>query len=261
MVMKKIGKRDIQHFIDLVVVLTQKELKVRYKSSVFGYLWSVGNPLALAVVFWIAFKVIMRFQMENYTLFLISGLFTWQWFANSVGTSAMIFLNNASIIKKVNFPRQILIASSVLQDMLHFGFSFPVILLFIFAYGKSPSVAWLYGIPLMLSVQYLLIYGIALSVATINLYFRDLERIVGILTMLLFYFTPVIYPETMIPAQYRFALHFNFIAPFIIGWRTLFLDGMFSWNAFLMSAAYAILFTLLGYVIYRKYSWKFAEMI
>jgi len=85
---------NLQHYIDLLIVLTQKEMKVRYKSSFLGYIWSIANPLAFAFVFFIAFKVVMKIKMENYTLFLITGLFPWQWFSNSVSLSPTIFLGN-----------------------------------------------------------------------------------------------------------------------------------------------------------------------
>jgi len=106
--------RKIQHYIDLITVLTQKEMKVRYKSSFLGYIWSIANPLAFAFVFFIAFKVVMKIQMKDYTLFLITGLFPWQWFSNSVNMSSGMFLGNASIIKKVNFPRNIIPLAMVL---------------------------------------------------------------------------------------------------------------------------------------------------
>src|SRR5208282_5259316 len=165
---------EIQRFVDLVVVLTQKELKVRYKSSLFGYLWSVAHPLAFAFVFFIAFKVVMKIQMEDYALFLIAGLFPWQWFANSLNGAPGIFLSNAPIIKKVNFPRNIIPFTAVLQDMIHFILSIPVIIVFMFIYHRPLSFAWLYGIPLLLLIQFSLIYGISLVVSSINLFFRDL---------------------------------------------------------------------------------------
>src|SRR4030043_1369754 len=177
----------IQHSIDLITVLTQKEMKVRYKSTFFGYLWSVAYPLAFALVFFIAFKVIMRIQIENYALFLIAGLFPWQWFSNSVNASPTVFLGNASIIKKVNFPRNTLPFMTVLQDMIHFILSIPVIVLFLFLYQKSPSLSWIYGIPLLLVIQFFLTYGVSLVVSSINLFFRDLERLTSIFMMLLFY--------------------------------------------------------------------------
>jgi len=122
-------KQSVRYLLDLIIVLTQKELKVRYKNNVLGYLWSVANPLAFAFVFYIAFKTIMKIQMENFALFLIAGLFPWQWFANSISSTPTIFLSNASIIKKVNFPKNIIPLTIVLQDMIHFILSIPVIML------------------------------------------------------------------------------------------------------------------------------------
>ncbi len=251
----------IQHYFDLIMVLTQKEIKVRYKSSVLGYLWSIGHPLAFAFVFFIAFKVVMKIQMEDYALFLIAGLFPWQWFANSVNVSPTIFLGNASIIKKVNFPRNIIPLTAVLQDMIHFVLSIPVIILFLFMYHKSPSLTWLYGIPLLLGIQILMTYGISLMISSINLFFRDLERLTVIFMTLLFYFTPIIYPETMIPEKYKTLINLNPLAPLMISWRNLFLNGQLEPASLMVSFAYSIFAFILGYLVYKKLSWKFAEVL
>jgi len=251
----------IQHYLDLITVLTQKEIKVRYKSSFLGYLWAIVHPLAFAFVFFIAFKVVMKIQMEDYALFLIAGLFPWQWFANSVSASPMVFLGNASIIKKVNFPRNIIPLTTVLQDMIHFGLSIPVIVLFIFIYHKSPSISWFYGIPILLGIQFLMTYGISLIVSSINLFFRDLERLTAIFTTLLFYFTPIIYPETMIPEKYKTLINLNPLAPLMISWRNLFLNGQLEATSLMVSLAYSTFAFMLGYLVYRKLSWKFAEVL
>ena len=249
------------NLIDLVIVLTQKEMKVRYKSSFLGYFWSIGHPLAFAFVFFIAFKIVMRIEMENYALFLIAGLFPWQWFSNSVNMSPMVFLGNASIIKKINFPRDIIPFTTVLQDMIHFLLSIPVIVLFLFIYQKSPSLSWLYGIPLLLIIQFLITFGVSLVVSSVNLFFRDLERLTSIFVTLFFYFTPIIYPETMIPETYKPLINLNPLAPLVISWRNLFLKGALDPSYLLMSLLYAILVFALGYQVYRKLSWRFAEIL
>ncbi len=251
----------IQRYIDLIIVLTQKEMKVRYKSSFFGYLWSIGHPLAFAFVFFIAFKIVMKIQMENYALFLIAGLFPWQWFANSINASPMVILGNASLIKKVNFPRNIIPFTIVLQDMIHFILSIPVILLFTFIYHKSPSLSWLYGIPLLLSAQFLMTFGVSLMISSVNLFFRDLERLTSIFVTLLFYFTPVIYPETMIPEKYKSFINLNPLSPLMISWRNLFLNGTLEPVSLTVVFAYSIFAFMLGYMVYRKLSWKFAEVL
>jgi len=252
---------QIQHYIDLIIVLTQKEMKIRYKSSFLGYVWSILNPLAFAFIFFVIFKVVMRIQMENYTLFLITGLFPWQWFSNSVNMSPGVFLGSASIIKKVNFPRNLTLLAVVLQDMIHFVLAIPVIVFFMFIYQERPSFSWFYGIPILLGIQLFMTYGIALAISSINLFFRDLERLTTIFTMFLFYVTPIIYPETMIPARYRYLIDLNPVAPLMISWRNLFLEGTLRLELLAISLAYGVAAYMAGYFIYKKLSWKFAEVL
>ena len=92
--------RSTKYIIDLITILTAKEMKIRYKNNVLGYFWSVLQPLSFAIVYFIAFKIVMRIEMENYTLFLITGMFPWQWFFNSMNESSRLFISNQSIIKK-----------------------------------------------------------------------------------------------------------------------------------------------------------------
>ncbi|OGV96702.1 ABC transporter permease [Microgenomates group bacterium RBG_16_45_19] len=252
----------IRHYIDLITVLTHKEMKVRYKSTFLGYVWSIAHPLAFAFVFFMAFKVVMRIQMEGYAVFLIAGLFPWQWFSNSINASPTIFLHNSSLIKKVNLPRNALPLATVLQDSIHFLLAIPVIVLFLFIYHKSPSFSWLYGIPLLLCIQLLMTYGLCLMIASINLFVRDLERLAGIGINLLFYFTPIIYPETMIPARYKtLVLFVNPLSSLMVSWRNLFLDGSLPVLLVFVSFIYSLFILIVGYAIYTKLSWKFAEVL
>ena len=252
---------NFEHYRDLIFVLTQKEIKVRYKNTVLGYLWSITNPLAFAFVFFIAFKIIMRIQMEDYALFLIAGLFPWQWFANSMKASPMVFLGNASLVKKVNFPRNIIPFTMVLQDMIHFVLSIPVIVLFMFIYHKSPALIWIYGIPLLLCIQFLMTYGLSLIVSSVNLFFRDLERVTSIFMMLLFYFTPIIYPETMIPDKYKHWVYLNPVSALMISWKNLFLNGSLEMSSLLLSLGYSLLALFAGYMVFGRLSRRFAEVL
>jgi len=251
----------MRYFIDLTIVLTQKELKVRYKNSFFGYLWSIGHPLAFAMVFFIAFKVIMRVQMADYVLFLIAGLFPWQWFANSVNMAPNIFLGNASIIKKVNFERSAGVLAAVLNETIHFAVSIPVIIFFVFFYHRGAHFSWLYGIPLLMLVQLAMTCGIALAISSLNIFFRDLERIAVICVTLLFYFTPVIYSPDMVPQKYQALINLNPLAPLMASWRSLFLDGTLDPSLVALSAVYAALSLIVGFLIYKKLVWKFAEVL
>lgn len=253
--------KKIQHYIDLVIVFTQKDLKVRYKNSFLGYLWSITHPVVYALIFYIAFKLIVKVPVENYALFLICGLFPWQWVANSVTASPMVFLSNAQIIKKVNFPRNIIPFSVVFHDMIHFILSIPVIIGFLIYSDCKAYLLWLIGIPVLIIVQFCTIYGICLIISTLNLFFRDLERLTIIFLNIFFYATPVFYAEDMVPGNYQFILKLNPLAPILINWRKIFLEGILSVDYLLLSLAYSIFFLILGILIYRKLSWRFAEVL
>ncbi len=253
--------RKINYYLDLIIVLTTKEIKVKYKKSFLGYIWSVLNPLLLASVFYFAFKLIMKVPIENYTLFLLTALFPWQWFANSVGSAPSILLSNASLIKKVNFPRFFLPLANVLNDMLHFIFSIPVIVFFGLIYNVYPSLEWIIGLPLMLLTQLILVYGIVLIISSFNLFFRDLERLVLIGITILFYFTPIFYDISLIPEEYRVYLYLNPMFGIIHNWRTLFIKGEVDYFLYLCYLAYSFIILLIGYITFKKLSWRFAEVL
>jgi lipopolysaccharide transport system permease protein len=250
-----------RNYIDIILVLIQKDLKVRYKNTLLGYLWSVGHPLAFAMAFYIAFRIVVRIQVEDYVLFLISGLFPWQWFSTSLSAAPLTFLSNTSLIKKVNFPRELLPITSVLQDMIHFIFSIPVIVLFLVLYGKSPSPSWLYGIPVLLIIQFLMTCGFCFIIASTNLFFRDLERLTSIAVTLLFYFTPIFYPESMVPDKLKPLLTLNPLAHLMINWRNMFLTGRIDPVFLGISFVYALAAFAIGYTVYKKLSWRFAEVL
>ena len=255
---------SLSHYWDLTLVLTKKEIKVRYKNNVLGYLWSIANPLAFALVFFVVFRVTGMVKIKDYPIFLITGLFPWQWFSNSVNVSPMMFYGNGSIIKKINFPRSIIPLAVVLQDMLHFVLSIPVIVLFLLIFQRTPSWSWFYGIPILLLIHLFLTYGVCLIVSSTNLFFRDMEKLTSIFVMFLFYFTPVIWSVEMIVEKgeaYKRLIYLNPLAPLMISWRNLLLTGTVEWNYVAVSMLYAAAALVVGLIVYRQLSWRFAEVL
>ena len=255
--------RDVywERLWDLVVILTQKEIKSRYKNSALGYMWSVANPLLFAVIYYIVFGQIMKVPIENYSLFLLAGLLPWHWLANSVIAAPNVFLANATLIKKVRFPRHVLVISYDLNEGVHFVLSIPVILGFLLVNEIRPSWNWLAGIPMLLGAQFLIVYGIAITLASLNLFFRDLERLTALFITVLFFLTPITYSSAMAPASYRSLLSANPVAPLIESWRELFMHGELSW--LMVGSCYlsALGTLLVGTFVYWRMSPKFAEVI
>jgi lipopolysaccharide transport system permease protein len=251
----------VSNIKDIILVLTEKELKVRYNSNVLGYFWSIGNPLFHALIYWIIFGHILNSKVPNYAVFLITALFPWQWMQNSIAVAPMTFLGNGPIIKKVNFPRFLISLVAVIQDMIHFWASLPIIFIFLIYYKISPSLLWLIGIPILTVIQLIITYSLNLMLATINLFFRDMERLVQIFMMTMFYFTPILYDASQIPLKYQKFIFIHPVAPLMISWRKLFMEGTINWMYVLQSAIVATILLGISQTIYKKLSWRFAEIL
>lgn len=253
--------RGWRYYIDLLWVLTVKEIKVKYKSSVLGYLWSVLHPLSLSLVFYFAVKLVLRIPMENFVPFLVVGLFSWQWFSNSLSSCAVCLLGNASLIKKVLFPRYLIPMSAVLNDLFHFLMSLPVIGFILLLFKIYPSLPWAYGIPLLLLAQFSFTYGLGLMVSAINVFFRDLERFVNIGLNILFYLTPIIYPSRLIPEKIYPYIFLNPLFPLIENWRRLFLEGALDFFLLALSFLWGLGSLCLGLYLFQRFSQRFAEVV
>lgn len=250
------------HSLELLYLLVRKDLKVRYKSSVLGYLWALANPFAFALVYWVAFKYIMRVQMENYSLYLITGIFPWVWLSSGITQATRSYQNNAFLVKKVKIPRAILPLSSVAQEMAHFLFALPVILAFlIFAGSFELRAAWLWQIPLMLGVQLAFVYPIALVFAVSNVYVHDIEHLVGLAFAMLFFLTPMVYPISMVPEELRRYFELNPLYALMDSWRGVFLSGTLDGAKLGYAIACAAVFGAVAWLCYRRLAPRIGELL
>ncbi len=252
----------INRAYEITLQLIIKDFRARYKGTLLGYAWALVTPLIFASIFNFVFQRILRFEIENYPLFLVSGLFAWQWFSNSISGAAGCFLQNASLIKKINFPRFLLPLSVVLIDALHFLFALPIIMVFLVVWSKPAlHFSWIYGLPMVGLSQLTIIYGITLCVSSLNTIFRDIDKIVNLLVIMLFYLTPVFYPLSVIPENLRKVIELNPMTGIITSWQNLFLTGNFEWTPLLISMVWAVVLMLVGAGVYKKMSTRFAEVL
>jgi len=251
----------MEHTRDLVIVLLQKELKVRYQATVLGYVWSVLQPLAMAMVFLFAFKIVLKNNVEDYPLVLITGLFPWQWMSNSVNVASGIFLANRNLLKRVSFPRFTLVLAAALNESAHFLFCLPVIGAFMVWYGHRPTLEWFWLVPSAFALQTIVSVGLMLIVSTANMFFRDMERIVALGMMLAFYLTPIIYPADIVPENLRWIMYLNPFAGVTGLWRAVFQNRPVDVSLTAASVAWGIALLTFGTVIYNRYKWRFAEVV
>jgi lipopolysaccharide transport system permease protein len=252
----------LQREMDLLRILTHKEITLQYKRTALGILWSLLNPLLLALIFYIAFIVILRIEKKDFPLFLLSALFPWTWFSNSVSASTVSLITNKSLIKKFPFPKHFLLTAGVLSQGVHFFFSLPIILFLVCFYGKVPHVIWFLGIPLLLLIQFLMTIGVSLAVSVISVYFMDFQFIVAFLLNMFFWITPIIYQLDTIPAPYRpISLYINPLTPLMSSWRELFMSNQIHWNWIATAFLSSLVIFFAGLLIFRRLNKRLDEVI
>lgn len=251
----------IQRKYDLIYLLTRKEISLKYKRTILGIFWSLLNPILLSIVFFVAFKIFMRFKIENYTFFLLSALFPWTWFSSSILISARSLVDNVSLVKKVVFPRHYLVASVILAQLVHLLFSFPILLFFSYTKSQGPSLVWLIGIPLLIVIQLTFTFGISLIIAILNTYFRDIEYLVGVLLNLIFWMTPITYPLSSIPENLRQLFMLNPLTTIMFSWRELFLNNVILWDKLGIGFLMSLISLYVGKMVFQRLERRLDEVL
>lgn len=184
---------EIWNSRELLLFLIRKELKVKYKGSFFGFIWSMINPAIVLLVYYVVFRYFMKSAVPEFALYLFSGLLVWNFFSISLSGSANAIVRNAGIVKKVSFPREILAISQVGTSLVFFFFQFLVLIIFLAGFRYAP--AWGY-LPLFVAALVdLVIITTALSIflSAVNVYLRDVQHLIEVVLQAWFWGVPIIY--------------------------------------------------------------------
>ena len=211
----------VWQYRELLRNLIIRDLKIQYRGSFLGVIWSLLNPVLLVVVYVIAFKFVLRFRLANYTLWLLTGLLPWQFFATATIASATTLISNANLIHNIHFPRSILPLAVVGSKGVHLLFSMlAYFVLFVPMGGHFWSGMLLY--PLVLLLQIIFVIGMTLSASILTLYFRDLKHLLEVGIPMLFWLTPIIYNFSQIPEWAHIWFRLNPMVSFIIPYQEIF---------------------------------------
>lgn len=216
--------RELYQYRALLWSLIQRELQARYRNSVLGFLWTFLNPTLYMLVYALLFKVYMRQAIPNYTYFMFVGLLPWIWFSTSVGGSASSISDRRDLLTKVRFPAQVLPATLVLTNLINYVLALPLM----FALGAMSGLLPTWHVvmfPVVVVVQALFTLALAYLVSAVNVTFRDLQHIVSNLILLWFFLTPVLYPVSAIPEEFRqIVVALNPMATVIAAYQAIFYD-------------------------------------
>ena len=269
---------ELYRYRDLVLNLVVRDLKVRYKSSVLGFLWSLLNPLLMMLVFAVVFTLLMPNQtIAHFPIFLLSGLLPWNFFSTAVMGSVGSIVSNAHLVKKVYFPREVLPISTVLSNAVNFMLALVVLFAMLFVAGLGLT-RWSLWLPVIMAVQIVFTLGLAFILATVNVFYRDTAVIMEVVIQAWFFMTPVFYPIDILPASRvllgvelplrRLVYILNPMASIIANYRTVLygsIDGAPpgppGLDFFSRTAVSALLVLLVGYLLFARYARVFGEEV
>ncbi|GAB4530519.1 MAG: ABC transporter permease [Anaerolineae bacterium] len=254
---------DLRNYRELIRNLVIRDLKVRYRNSIFGFAWSLLNPLFLMIVLSVVFTLVFEraTPVENFPAFLIVGLIAWNFTSTSLSRAVNSVLENKQLVNKVFFPREVIPASVVLANFVHFVLAIPVLLIILIVLGVVPNPKALLLPPLML-IHLELVLGVALLISCVNVFYRDMGVAMEVLLQAWFFATPIIYHHWILPVWLQKPAMANPLAAIITAYRDiLLLDRLPDRNFTLGALVSSTLIFAIGYAVYTRYAPLFAEEV
>lgn len=253
--------KEIYTFKNLVYNLVSRDLKVKYKGSILGFLWSLLNPLIMLIVYTIAFKYIIKIRVANFPLFFLCGFLPWVFMSLSLSMAVSSIKDNANLVKKVYFPREILPLSIVLSNLVQFLLTFviliPALLLLKITLGFS-----LLFLPLIILFQLFFTLGLAYILASLNVFFSDIRHFLEVFLQIWFWLTPIIYPVDLVPERFQTLYGLNPAVLFVESYRSsLLYNTPLSVSTLMSLFLIGLIFLVFGHLVFNSYNKRFAEEI
>jgi len=253
---------ELWAYRELLYVLTMRDIKVRYKQTVLGFAWAIIQPFMMMVVFSVFFGRLANMPSDGfpYPIFVYAALLPWTFFANSISSSANSLVGSANLVSKVYFPRLIIPLSSVGSGLVDFAIAGGILLLLMVYYG----VGWTFNllmVPILVAGATFTALGVGTFLSALNVAYRDFRYVVPFLVQFWMFATPVVYPASLIPTQWQWALYLNPMAGVIEGFRSAFLGRPFDVPGILLSLAIAGILFAAGTAYFGKVERRFADII
>ena len=270
--------RELLAYRELLINLVIRNLKLRYKNSALGFFWSLLNPLLMMAVFTMVFSFMMpNTQISRFPVFALCGILPWNFFTAALSQSVSSIVGNSHLIKKVYFPREVLPISVVMSSLVNFLLALLVLFPMLVTFGIGVT-KWAVFLPIVILAQFLFALGLALMLATMNVFYRDTSIIMDVILQAWFFLTPIIYPIEILPASRqilgltlpirRLMYILNPMASIIASYRTVLYGsvsgappGPPAWDFFSRTIVTSLVFLILGYLVFIHYSHRFGEEI
>lgn len=270
--------REMYAYRGLIGELVRRDLKLRYKNSIGGVLWSLLNPLMQIGVLTVLMKFILTNPVKNYSAYLFV-LFLWNFVQVCVNDGCVAVLSNASLVRKIYFPRSILPLVSLIGNFIHFGIAFAFTIVYFFVLGAYPQqlrIWFLMVVPVVLCAV-MLCLGISYILSYLNVLYEDVRFIVGALLSVFFYALPIIYPiENVYAYPHRYVLYMlNPVATLLVCYQRALLSPIvvadkfgvtlahppFPWPFLGLAFVESLVILIIGFKLFDRYQWEIAERL
>lgn len=236
----------------LLFELVLRDVKIKYRRSILGVLWTILNPLLMMLILWFVFSNFFRFEIENYAIYILSGQILFNYYQTATTEAMMSIIGNAGLIRKVYIPKSVFVLAKILSNMINLGASFLALIFVMLLTGtKVYWTIWLSILPMFLLMIFAV--GMGLLLAALAVKFRDILHLYGVFCTGLFYLTPVIYPLNILPEHVRRVVEWNPLTQILEMFRSLVIDGTFPQaRQILLTVGGCMLVFLAGMFVFRK---------
>lgn len=252
--------RPIWAYRGFVLGSVKREFQLKYRNSMLGAAWTVLQPLSMILVYTVIFSQIMQAKLPGvdssfgYGIYLCAGILSWGLFAEITTRFQGMFIENANLLKKISFPRLCLPVTVVANALLNFIIIFGLFSIFLLVTGNFPGSAFLALVPL-LTLLVLLAIGLGMVLGVLNVFFRDVGQLFGIVITFWFWLTPIVYPASILPEKLQPLMHFNPMASIMAAMQGVLVQGHWpQWGSLIYPIVLALLLCVLGLRLFRKHS-------
>lgn len=260
---QQLGLKDLWQYRELLYFLCWRDIKVRYKQTALGVAWAIVQPLMTMVLFSLFFGRLAKMPSDGvpYPLFVFTALVPWMFFSNGITQSAGSLVENASLLKKVYFPRLAVPIASIIAGVVDFFCSFVVLIMLMLYYGVVPSLSIL-TLPLFLALACTASLGIGLWLSALNVQFRDVRYVIPFLTQLWLFATPIAYPSSLLSEPLRSLYGLNPMVGVVEGFRWALLGTETSFGPMLLVSSLASMVVLItGAFYFRRMEVTFSDRV
>lgn len=248
---------------DLIWAWTVRTLRGRYQQSALGWLWAIVQPVATVAIFAVVFTRIVPVDTGGvpYILFSYTAVVPWTLLATSITDMAMSLVQNMNLVGKIYFPREALPIAALLARLADFGISFILLIFLVFLFKIPISPLGLLYLPLILIIQLTLILGIGIGAAALNVFYRDVDPLLKLVTQIWFYASPILYPISFVPENWRWLYFLNPMAGIIAAYRDVLIYETLPGEYLLPSAIISVILFLFGYWFFKRVEFQFADIV